>query len=295
VTIYQATATTEVACVVCGSDQHAPFRQSGSFEIRRCRGCGLRFLHPQPTADDLERLYAESYFQSADSVAQGYSAYSDEAANWRATFRDRLRHLPSPPAGARLLDVGAAAGYFVEQARKVGWDAEGVEPSNWAATYARETLQQPVRQATLESAGYADRSFDLVTFWEVIEHLPRPHEFLVEVARVLRPNGMIALSTPDCGSLAARFSGKRWLGWQKIPEHLYFFDRVSLERLLERAGFEVVSRRYVTLTVTWRFALQRLGTLTGLRFLERVPALVGDRSVRVNCFYDLMLTAKLRR
>jgi len=280
--------------VICSSDQHAPFRRSGSYEIRRCLGCGLRFLYPQPSAGELERLYAESYFQSTDSVSQGYSAYSEEASNWRATFQDRLRHLPSPFFGSRLLDVGAAAGYFVEQARKSGWDAEGVEPSSWAATYARETLRQPVKEATLETARYPDSTFDLVTFWEVIEHLPRPNEFLTEVARVLRPNGMIALSTPDSGSLVARLSGKRWLGWQKIPEHLFFFDRVSLLQLLKQAGFDVVSRRYVTLTVTLRFALQRLGALTGLRFLEKVPAFVGDRAVRVNCFYDLMLIAKRR-
>jgi len=285
----------ETQCIVCGCSQHAPFRNSGSFEIRRCLGCGLRFLHPQPSAEALRRFYAESYFHSPDSVSQGYSSYADEAANWRATFRDRLRHLPAPAPGARLLDVGAAAGYFVEQARIAGWDAEGVEPSAWAATYAREQLQQPVREATLESAEYASESFDLVTFWEVIEHLPQPDAFLKEVARILRPGGTIAFSTPDSGSLAARLSGRRWLGWQKVPEHLYFFDFRTLRTLLERTGFEVISRRYVTLTVTWGFALQRLGALLGAPALNRVPTSVAERSVRVNCFYDLMLAARLRR
>jgi 2-polyprenyl-3-methyl-5-hydroxy-6-metoxy-1,4-benzoquinol methylase len=275
-------------CLVCGARESLPFRADGDFTIVRCGGCGLRYLDPQPAPEALERLYAHGYYHSDDPLARGYARYTAEAENWRATFRDRLRHLPPPPA--RLLDVGAAVGFFVEQARAAGYEATGVEPSTWASGYAREQLGQPVETGTLEARAYPEASFDVVTLWEVIEHVPDPRAFLQEIARVLAPGGTLALSTPDAGSLAARLSGGRWLGWQKVPEHLWFFDRPALARLLAEAGFTIVEQRYVSLTVTWGFALDRLGALLGLKL--PVPGWLRERAVAVNPGYDLMIVAK---
>ncbi|MDB5097059.1 MAG: 3-demethylubiquinol 3-O-methyltransferase [Cyanobacteria bacterium RYN_339] len=278
------------SCLVCGDRAPRPFRAQDGYQIVACGGCGLRYLDPQPDAAALERLYAETYYHSDDPLARGYARYTAEAENWRATFRDRLRFLPAAPA--RLLDVGAAAGFFVEQARQVGYDARGVEPSTWASAYARDELHQPVETGTLEGRAYEAASFDVVTLWEVIEHLPDPRAFLHEIARVLAPGGTLALSTPDAGSLAARLSGRRWLGWQKVPEHLWFFDGPALARLLDEAGFTITHRRYVSLTVTWGFALDRLSALVGVPL--PAPHALRERAVAVNPGYDLMIVARKR-
>jgi 2-polyprenyl-3-methyl-5-hydroxy-6-metoxy-1,4-benzoquinol methylase len=280
--------TSDRPCLVCGAPDKTPFRAQDGHTIVACRGCGLRYLDPQPTPEALEALYAHTYYHSDDPLARGYARYTAEAANWRATFRDRLRHLPGPPA--RLLDVGAAAGFFVEQARAAGYDAVGIEPSTWASAYARDELHQPIETGTLEARAYDAASFDVVTLWEVIEHVPDPRAFLAEIARVLKPGGTLAFSTPDAGSLAARLSGRRWLGWQKVPEHLWFFDEPALRRLLAEAGFTVVDSRYVSLTVTWGFALDRLGALVGAKL--PVPGWLRERSVAVNPYYDLMVVAR---
>jgi 2-polyprenyl-3-methyl-5-hydroxy-6-metoxy-1,4-benzoquinol methylase len=284
-------------CHLCGGASHDVVREAGPFSILRCRACGLCFLSPQPQPEETLELYSEHYFQSADGLARGYSAYVEQAGDLRATFRQRLRYLPKPGPANRLLDVGAAAGYFVEQARLAGWDAEGLEPSRWASAYAREQLRVPVGEGTLESAELAPASYDVVTFWEVIEHVPSPRDFLADVARVLKPGGTLFLSTPDSGSVVARLLGRRWLGWNKIPEHLFFFDRRSLIRLLDQAGFDVFLSRYVPLTVSWPYALERLGASLGLGAAAFAgPARVlRNRSVTVNCYYDLMLAARLRR
>ena len=152
-----------------------------------------------------------------------------------------------------------------------------------------------VREGFLDKSTFPLRTFDLVTFWEVIEHVPDPRAFFEIVAGVLKPGGLVAFSTPDAGSLVARVLGSRWLGWQKIPEHLFFFDLRSLTYLLTHAGFEVVSHRYVPLTVSAAFAAERLALSLGLpRVADAIAQRVGQRPVRVNCFYDLMIVAKLK-
>ena len=182
-------------------------------------------------------------------------------------------------------------GFFVEQAKTIGWDAIGVEPSEWAAEYARTELGVDVQTGTLESVRFPDAAFDVVTLWEVVEHLPDPRVTLREVRRILRPEGQLILSTPDAGSLAARVSGKRWLGWRKVPEHLFFFDRSTLDRLLVQEGFAPARHRYASLTVSAGFALERALSLLGLPSSWRAPNWIANRSIRVNPGYDLLVVA----
>lgn len=293
-TVGSASVRANQPCVVCGDTARRSFIRHGEFEVVACGGCGLRVLDPMPTAESASALYSDDYFRNDSALARGYDDYESERDNMRATFRDRLRHLPEPAAHARLLDVGAAAGFFVEQARLAGWDAEGLELNGWAAEYAREELGVPVRRGSLEDAGYPDRSFAAVTLWEVIEHIPQPREFIREIARILQPGGLLALSTPDAGSAVARLFGRRWLGWKKIPEHVFFFDRDTLGRLLREEGFEVLSTRYVSLTVRASYALDRLAALVGVPWLARVPKAIGNAPLRVNPLYDLMVVARRR-
>jgi 2-polyprenyl-3-methyl-5-hydroxy-6-metoxy-1,4-benzoquinol methylase len=285
-----AARRTKIPCPVCRSVDQQPFASRGGYEIVRCRACGHRYLNPPPTAEEVAALYDESYFKSDGSLDRGYGDYAAQAHNIRRTFQDRLRYLPE--TRGQLLDVGAAAGFFVEQARLAGWDAEGVEPSAWASRYARERLGQPVRTCSLDEAAFPDASFDVVTCWEVIEHLPDPRRLLAEMARVLKPGGHLLMSTPDAGSTVARVSGQRWLGWYKVPEHLQFFDEAGLARLCTEVGLRVERTRYVSLTVSLEFAMQRLGALVGVPLLGKVPGFARELPVRVNPLYDLMLVAR---
>lgn len=280
-------------CPLCATASPAQFLEREGFEVLACTGCGLRYLDPQPTAEQLDALYGQSYFTHTHPGEPGYDRYIEEFEGIRRTFDDRLKMLPAPtPSASRLLDVGAAVGLFVECARAAGWQADGVEPNSWAAGYARDVLHQPVQTATLEAADIPQESCDVVTLWEVIEHLPEPRGTLSAIRRVLKPGGLLALTTPDAGSTVARVLGRRWLGWSKIPEHLFFFDRSTLRRLLEEAGFHVESMRYVSPVVSRRYLLDRIGKLTGLTFHRRFPDAWLERSIKVNPFWDLMVLAR---
>ncbi len=280
------------ACCVCLSRESLPFIAKPPYEIVVCQGCGLRYLSPQPSPGQLEELYSSEYFTSGDAKLKGYGDYVRDADNLRSTFRDRIGLLPSG-AGRRILDVGAATGFFVEQARMAGWDAIGIEPSDWAATYARDVLGQPVQTGTLNGSTFAPDDFDIVTMWEVIEHLPDPRAVMSEIVRVLRPGGYLAFSTPDSGSLVARVWGKRWLGWRKVPEHLFYFDLKSITTLLQHFHLRVVDHRFVSITVTAEFGIHRLAELFGVR-PPRLPSRVGRAAVKINPLYDLFVLAQLQ-
>lgn len=234
----------EARCPTCAEAGWRPDRTLLGWTFRRCLGCGLVFMSPRPRPAALRALYDERYFRSPDPTC-GYVDYAGDRAPHREKAERLLpvieRHLGglggTKTAVGRLLDVGCAHGFTLEVARERGWHVTGVEP---AAAVAEQTARRlGVRvEADLWGARFRDRSFDAVTLWDVIEHLPDPRRALLEVARVLKPEGICSVVTPDNGSLAARLLGPRWEERQKMPEHIFFFDRASLAALLRATGFE---------------------------------------------------------
>ncbi len=287
------TAPDSLSCRLCGSRDTRPQFPRGQFTIRACHSCGLRFLDPHPTAEELDALYGEAYFTGTTPGAPGYDRYLEEIDNHRRTFAERLRYLPTPVPGSRLLDVGASIGVFVEQARRLGWEAEGIEPSAWAATHAREVLGQPVQTGLIGGEPTLPGPYAVVTMWEVIEHLPDPAAVLAELRNRLAPGGFLALSTPDARAPVARLLGRRWPGWKKVPEHLFFFDRPTLDRLLRAAGFTPHAWRYVSLTVSRRYLWDRLAQVIPMPPSRWAPAGWLEQSIRVNPGYDLMVLARV--
>jgi SAM-dependent methyltransferase len=205
--------------------------------ILACASCGSAFWQPDANSDP-SAIYGAGYFASPDHTA-GYDDYAALEASLRHNFARRLRALGAPRAGARLLDLGPAYGFAVDEARRLGWRAVGLEVSSAAARRAIATIGAAVIAiGDAQRAPFADASFDAVTLWDVLEHLPKPHAAVAELARVLRPGGRVALTTGDVGSLAARVSGSRWHLYT-IPEHVFFYSREGLRRLLAAHGLRI--------------------------------------------------------
>lgn len=254
-------------------------------------------MSPRPTAARLATLYSEAYFESRDPAC-GYPVYRTD----RTAVRDKAeRLLPAVERHAgkgRLLDLGCAYGFIMEVARDRGWEVAGIEPAEGVAAAAAAALGVPVA-TDLFSAGLPPRSFDAVLVWDVIEHLPDPHRVLDELARVLRPGGVVSVVTPDIGSLAARILGQRWEEMRKMPEHIYFFDRASLSTLLRSAGFEPVEWGTVGKRMSLQETLSRLapaapwlwGTALTLARALGVHRLVGYFDPR----WKVVVTARLMR
>jgi 2-polyprenyl-3-methyl-5-hydroxy-6-metoxy-1,4-benzoquinol methylase len=196
---------------------------------------------------DAERLYEDdSYLDTPYFEALKVGASRDVEPF--LVYSRVLDMLGPPPAGAKLLDVGASYGAFLELARERGWDPHGVELSAKACAYTRLERGLDLRHGTLEDAVYPDAHFDVITLWDLIEHLDDPPGFLREARRVLAPEGVLVVFTINQRSLINRIGhGLHALSFGKIQRplellydihHNFFFDERTLVRLLSDTGFD---------------------------------------------------------
>lgn len=226
-----APGATPVRCRACGAcGGRTAFLRRG-FRFEDCAQCGVRFVaEPRPSVVD----YDASYFSTGGK--DGYAAYLADRELLRENFARRVRWLRGFAPSGRLLDVGAAYGLFVAAARDAGFDAVGLEPAADCAEVARREFGVQVETGRIETFEFAEKSFDVVTMLDVIEHLEDPCAVVERAARLLRPGGLLVVETGDRDALCARVCGSRWYFYDP-PQHLTFFGRASLSRMLAGAGF----------------------------------------------------------
>lgn len=203
--------------------------------VVQCRNCAYIYCNPVPAEADLFDYYHESY---------------EDWDNWEKTFRhDRqwvfrqgLRRIRQRKADGRLLDVGCSLGIFLESAREAGFDCYGVEVSHPAATFARERLKLNVLEGTLEAAAFDTDFFDVVTMWDVLEHVTDPAGMVDEIHRILKPGGLLAMRVPNVSfhllrsRIVSRVRPSKDIGLDTI-NHLNHFSARTLSTLLQRHGF----------------------------------------------------------
>jgi SAM-dependent methyltransferase len=198
--------------------------------ILRCDRCKFGFRQARFNEEELSALYRKMDASVYDSELRGRA-------------RTAARHLSIVHGwiqGGWMLDIGCASGLFLERAAGAGWSVVGVEPSEALCAGAKAALngRGEVICTTLENASLRHGSFDAVTLWDVLEHVPRPVAFLRRSGQLLKPGGHLFLNVPDLDSRPARWLGGRWP--LLLPEHLNYFNRANLERCVAKAGLEVV-------------------------------------------------------
>ena len=241
--------------------------------IVKCRRCGLVYQSPVPSSDEIVDAY--------DDVID--KRYEEERSGRIETFRRDLAAVERHERGGRLLDVGCHLGLFLDVARARGWQVAGVEPSRWSVERARERGLD-VRHGTLETSGFPPGSFDVVTMWDVVEHVADPLAELRRIHRVLRPNGVLALCTMNVDALFPRLAGRRWPWYMQM--HLVYFSRRTLHNMLTKAGFRVVEMAPHKRVVRLSYLVSRVEPYCrpAYRVLDRLVRLTrqGDRLVGVD-------------
>ncbi len=232
-------------------------------QVVRCHRCGLVYINPRLPAGSI----VGGYEQAVDE------AYVSQGEARMATFAHGLKMVEEyVPGRGRILDVGAAAGFFLKVAKDAGWEAYGVEPSKWLADYSRREFGLDIKAGTLRDAAFPDGYFDAVTMWDVLEHTPSPAAELDEVYRILKPGGILVVNFPDFGSVWARVFGRRW--WWLLSVHLYYFTPDTLKRMLAQHGFETLKVRPHFQRLKLGYLVYRFKVYSGLVYK------VGDVLVR---------------
>ncbi len=271
---------TDFEAVLSSSDFLTQFK--GEFALARCTSCNLVITNPRPTMDSIGYFYPDEY--------SPYDANELHKTNWWKDLLERAalrcyHGYPGQPVdlttrllallalrrfasrkkrhdwipfreGGKLLDVGCGGGVFLERMRKFGWDVCGLEMAEDVARRVERRTGIKVHVGTLPYAGFQPQSFDAVTFWHVMEHVPNPREVLESAAKLLRPKGLLVIEVPNIESWSFAEFGPYWYGLE-LPRHFQHFSPTTLTAMLPEGAFRNVEIQQIAAPSLTRLSAER--------------------------------------
>lgn len=241
----------DVPCNLCGSNEATVKYQgttdpdmqnllrsycaSGNFiskeTLVECNNCRLIYTSPRLNRD----LILKGYTETEDPT------YVSQARGRILSFGQCLKAVQKYVQRGVVLDVGAAAGFFLKVAKDHGWKTYGIEPSKFLSEFGNKNYGVGITCGTVETVPFFPEKMDVVTLWDVLEHTFDPKDVLKRCNRYLKDGGYIVVNYPNIGNWMARLAGRKY--WFILSVHLYYFVPTTIKRMLEVAGFEVVSSR----------------------------------------------------
>jgi 2-polyprenyl-3-methyl-5-hydroxy-6-metoxy-1,4-benzoquinol methylase len=228
-------------CDLCGNGEARHLYQvfdtnygiAGVYHLKQCQACGLVYLDPRPSADEIDMIYPTDRYDPFRAL------YMPTETLRRPVPQERARWLTREFGTGRVLDVGCGDGLFLKMMRDLGWSCVGVEPNRTAAAFASAHFDLRVHVGDI-FAVREEGAFDLVTFWDSLEHTPSPRRALQHAAELLRPGGILALSVPNWDSAERRLFGAYWIAID-APRHFYHFSPGVIRRLAAQCGLSIES------------------------------------------------------
>ncbi len=217
-------------CPVCASNGSKCLYNKHGLAYRKCRVCGLMYASPRPSSEIIEarlEMFADQIPSSAQSLQD------------RVNFQmERTRLIKSFIPSGKLLDFGCGDGSFVKAAKITGYDAVGIEKANGAADYASKYYDVVVHPGDIQNIDLSQMQFDIITLWDVLEHLPDPVSICNILAKLLSKNGMLVILTPHSEGLSAKL--KRSDYWVFGPrDHVCLFSTKTIKYFLQKTGLHV--------------------------------------------------------
>ena len=231
-------------CPICSSPERKPFLAcldhfltKETFQIAECLDCGFRYTNPRPESGQLGKYYQSPEYISHSNTRKGiFNRIYQLVRNYTLSGKHRLitRYVRS----GSILDIGCASGEFLNFMKSKGWNVTGIEPDektrrNAVANYGIDILDES------GLSGIPDGTFDIITLWHVLEHVPDLNARMKEIHRLLKKEGMLFLAVPISDSFDAGKYSERWAGYD-VPRHLYHFTRGTMNNLLDRHSFQLV-------------------------------------------------------
>ncbi|OGG29921.1 hypothetical protein A2971_04175 [Candidatus Gottesmanbacteria bacterium RIFCSPLOWO2_01_FULL_46_21] len=208
------------------------------YTIYRCTSCGLAMTDlGRPYKAFVKEHYTDEYF-TGDPRRSAYVNYEQDKPFIVKNFRKYFDRITKWKTTGKFLDVGCALGYGVEMANALGFDAYGFDPSSYATGRAKALVgDKRIKTGTIDDVTYAPDSFNVITLFDVFEHLDDPRKDLAKLKNLLTKDGILIIATGDTSSFLAKVLKRRWTFYIP-PQHLFFFSRATLSTLLRQLGFE---------------------------------------------------------
>ena len=247
----------------------------------KCKNCHLIYMNPIEKVSKTNEYYFKAKNNHAPTIRESYLK----------TAESQLCLIQKYSNGTSLLDVGCAQGFFLFNASKAGYIAKGIEISQDAAEYAIKEFGLDVEAKPFEELQFPEDHFDVVTLWQVLEHVPYPLTILKEVHRILRPGGLLVVSTPNIEGIPAKILRKRW--WDIKRLHINQFTTKTLTDILRNAGFRNISsvsyRGFVSLSILFTMVLKYLDVYERLKALFNPDSILGKILNRIMLIYSSRL------
>ena len=254
--------------------------------LLRCKKCGLIYASPRPKLE----LVLGGYHDAIDKE------YISQESGRKITFIESLKTIRKLLPAGKLLDIGAASGIFVKVARDAGYDAYGIEPSYWMCEMAKKLYGVTVFPGIVESGKFDNEEFDIITMWDVLEHVPDPLSTLKEIRRILKPGGYLVINYPRIDDWLAKLFGRKW--WFLLSVHLFYFTPETLLKYMKHFGFQKVLHKPHIQRLSYGYLVERLKVYS--RFLgvvAGIPCLLpGIKDMLIPYFSSqyLMISRKKR-
>lgn len=226
-----------MVCPLCGCPDLTSFLEAPDrfhwrqkvYQLRRCSGCSCVWTANPPPPEEIMFHYGDDYHRAITAGGE-----DNAETRWRAPRRIIERY---KQAGS-ILDIGCSTGGFLKTMK--GWDLHGIELDPRTAERARLNVRGEIFAGNALSAPFASESFDVVTCFDVLEHVYEPRQLLSRVATWLKPDGIFYVFLPNVASWESRLFQSYWYGLE-LPRHLFHFSPPALRYLMRSAGMEEVS------------------------------------------------------
>ena len=232
-------------CFNCGSykfktlflGKDRMFGLPGEFMVDECIDCGQISTHPELSNEEIEKYYPTDYLLFTSAIEDEKNRFKRFDRKHGLDLRCRAVISNSKVKQGRILDIGCATGIFLHGMQLRSWECFGIEPSFHAADYARTRFDLQIITGYLKSEQFPDSFFDVITLWDVFEHLPSPIDTLNIINMILKPGGLLVITTPNIDSWTSKIFGKFWAGWE-LPRHYHVYSPRLLKSLLQKTGFD---------------------------------------------------------
>lgn len=244
----------------------------------KCKNCQLIYMNPMEKVSKTNEYYFKAKNTHAPTIRESYLR----------TAKSQLCLIQRYAKGTSLLDVGCAQGFFLFNASMAGYNAKGIEIARDAAEYARKEFGLDVEAKPFEELQFPENHFDVVTLWQVLEHVPYPLKMLKDVHRILKPGGLLVVSTPNIEGIPAKMLRKRW--WDIKRLHINQFTIKTLTDILQNAGFKnmypVSYRGFVSLSILFTMILKYIDAYEQLKALFNPDYILGKILNKIMLIYS---------